>query len=86
MSAGSYTNLVVLVGRVFQRAPGLIRDIENQLEGMSFTRKNISLVELVLDKIGKLVGAGMALVLPISLVCLTRCGTTLPTRTWWWSE
>ena len=39
MSAGSYTNLVVLVGRVFQREPGLIKDMENQLEGMSFTRK-----------------------------------------------
>ena len=57
MSAGSYTNLLVVVGRVFQRAPGLIKDLENQLEGMSLTRKKSSLVELVLDKIGELVGA-----------------------------
>jgi hypothetical protein len=61
MSAGSYTNLLVLVGRVCQRAPGLIKDMENQLEGMSFTRKNSSFVEPVLDKIGKLVGAGPGL-------------------------
>ena len=71
MSAGSYTNLLVVVGRVFQRAPGLIKDMENQLEGMSFTRKisSWSWTRLVSWLV-------LALVLPISLVCLK--GVALP--------
>jgi hypothetical protein len=71
MSAGSYTNLVVLMGRVFQRAPGLIKDMEYQLEGMFVTRKisTWSWTRLVSWLV-------LALVLPISLVC--RKGVALP--------
>ena len=56
MSAGSYNNLVVVVGRVFQRAPLVVREMEDQLEGLSLTKKKSSLTELVVAKIAELVG------------------------------
>eukprot|EP00092_Neocalanus_flemingeri_P039215 GFUD01042686.1.p1 GENE.GFUD01042686.1~~GFUD01042686.1.p1 ORF type:complete len:371 (-),score=115.86 GFUD01042686.1:49-1161(-) len=56
MSAGSYSNLVMVAGRVFQKVPWLVREMEGQLEEMSVTRKKSSLIELVLAKIGQLVG------------------------------
>jgi len=55
LSAGSYSNLVMVVGRVFQRVPWLVREMEDQLDGMSTTRKKSTLVELVMSKITELV-------------------------------
>ena len=56
MSAGSYNNLILVVGRVFQRVPWMVKEMEDQLEGMSMTRKKSTLIELVMSKISELVG------------------------------
>jgi len=55
MSSGSYSNLSVVVGRVFQRAPLLVKEMESQVEGLSLTKKKSVMIDLVLDQIAELV-------------------------------
>ena len=54
-SSGSYSNLSVVVGRAFQRAPLLVKEMESQIEGLSLSKKKSVMIDLVLDLIAELV-------------------------------
>ena len=53
-SSGSLNNLQIVVNRVFQKAPDIVKEMENEIEGLSTSRKKSYLVDLVLRKIKEL--------------------------------
>jgi len=54
-SCGPYENLELLLGRLFQKAPDLIREIETKLTGLSITAKKRMMIEGILEKIALMV-------------------------------
>jgi len=67
LSTGSFSNLMVVVGRVFQRTPMLVREMESQLEGLTLTRKKSLLTDLIMDKIAELVDPSQSLAQQLGL-------------------
>ena len=45
----------MVVGRAFQRAPLLVKEMESQIEGLSLSKKKSVMIDLVLDLIAELV-------------------------------
>ena len=52
--SGAYSNLQMIVGRIFQRVPDLVQELEDEVEeaGGGHAARKRKLIDLVLDKVG----------------------------------